>query len=89
MRPMRTTLTLDPDVARLVDDAVHSERRSMKEVVNDALRRALARPVERREPYRLVPHESTVRPGFDLTGFNRLADEMEDERIIDNARDAS
>ena len=39
---MRTTLTLDPDVARLVDEAVHRERRPMKHVVNEALRRALA-----------------------------------------------
>lgn len=89
MHVVRTTLTLDHDVAQLVDDAVHSERRSRKEVVNDALRRALTRPVERREPYRLTPHESAVRPGFDLAGFNRLADEMEDERVIDNARHAS
>ena len=38
---MRTTLTIDDDVARLIDEAVHRERRPMKQVVNDALRRAL------------------------------------------------
>ncbi|MDQ3781534.1 MAG: ribbon-helix-helix domain-containing protein, partial [Actinomycetota bacterium] len=37
---MRTTVTLDPDVARLVDDAVHGSRRSRKQVINDALRKA-------------------------------------------------
>ncbi len=84
---MRTTLTLDPDVVRLVQDAVHEQRRSTKEVINDALRRALTpRGSARPEPYRLQPHQSDVRPGFDLAGFNRLADELEDEAIVDKAR---
>jgi hypothetical protein len=82
MRTMRTTLTLDPDVARLVEDAVHRARRPMKQVINDALRRGLAQPPSRREPYHLPVHEATLQPGFDLAGFNRLADELEDEAIL-------
>ena len=89
MSYMRTTLTLDDDVARLVEDAVHREHRPMKQIVNDALRRALAPRVARQEPYHLTPHESAVRPGFDLSGFNRLADELEDAAIIGNTRQAS
>ena len=83
---MRTTLTLDADVARLLDEAVHRERRPMKQVVNDALRRALrpSAPAET-EPYHLRPHESAVRPGFDLAGFNRLADDLEDEQLLGQA----
>ncbi|MPY83997.1 MAG: antitoxin [Actinophytocola sp.] len=83
---MRTTLTLDDDVARLIEDAVHRERRSMKQVVNDALRRALVPAQREGEPYQLVPHDSPVRPGFDLAGFNRMADELEDTAIIETAR---
>jgi hypothetical protein len=84
---VRTTLTLDPDVVRLIEDAVHRERRPTKQVINDALRRALAPPPgSRSEPYRLIPHDSQLRPGLDLTGFNKLADELEDEAIIDHAR---
>lgn len=64
MTCMRTTLTLDDDVVRLVEDAVHRERRPMKQVINDALRRALAPPVKRQEQYRLEPHESAVRSGL-------------------------
>ena len=79
---VRTTLTLDPDVARLVEDAVHRGRRPMKQVINDALRQALAKPPSHREPYRLPVHDATLQPGFDLAGFNRLADELEDEAII-------
>lgn len=59
----------------------------MKQVVNDALRRALApTPPAATEPYVITPHETRLRPGFDLTGFNRLVDELDDEEIIRRAR---
>jgi hypothetical protein len=83
---MRTTLTLDPDVAALVEDAVHRRRTSMKQVINDVLRQALSSPTPRSEPYRLPVHEAELRPGLDLAGFNRLADEIEDEAILAVAR---
>ncbi len=86
---MRITLTLDDDVSRLVDDAVHREHRPIKQVINETLRRALTPPANRQEPYRLTPHESAIRPGFELAGFNRLADELEDEAIIGTARHTS
>lgn len=47
MTLIRTTLTLDPDAAALIQDAIHRDRRPMKQVVNDALRRALATQVAR------------------------------------------
>ncbi len=83
----RTTLTLDDDVAKLIEDAVHRERRPTKQVINDALRRGLApeRP-KPREPYRVVPHHAKLRPGFDVEHLNRLADELEDEAIMDTLR---
>lgn len=87
MSCMRTTLTLDSDVARLIDEAVHRERRPMKQVVNDALRRALT-PETQRERVTLTPHESDVRPGFDVARLNQLADELDDEAILDAARRA-
>jgi hypothetical protein len=83
----RTTLTLDEDVAKLIEDAVHRERLPTKQVINDALRRGLApeRP-KRRERYRVVPHHARLRPGFDIEHLNRLADELEDEAIMDTLR---
>ncbi len=84
---MRTTLTLDPDVARLIDEAVHRERRPMKQVVNDALRRALAVvPEAGRERVHVVPYESAVHAGADVAKLNILAEELEDEAILDRAR---
>lgn len=81
---MRTTVTLDPDVARLLKEEEARQRRSFKEVVNDAIRRGLApRPGQASvEPYRVRPHQTTLRPGVDPAGLNRLADELEDEAVL-------
>jgi hypothetical protein len=57
----------------------------MRQVVNDALRCALGRPKGQAGPYELIAHESELRAGFDLAGYNRLADELEDQAIIDSA----
>jgi hypothetical protein len=88
---MRTTLTLDPDVARLVDEAVRREHRPLKNVVNDALRRGLgpqAAPTASKT-FRVKPHRARLRPGLDPLGFNRLADELEDGAVLAKARRAS
>lgn len=79
---MRTTLTLDPDVVRLIQDAVHRQRRPTKQVINDALRHALRPSRPDRTPYHIEPHKSEVRPGFDVARLNQLADELEDEAIL-------
>jgi hypothetical protein len=80
---MRTTLTLDPDVARMLEEEAHRQHKSFKEVVNAALRRGLSAPPSRRsKPFRVVPHDARLRPGLDRAGFNRLADELEDEAVV-------
>jgi hypothetical protein len=83
---MRTTLTLDDDVARMIGDEVHRSRTSIKQVVNAAIRTALAPKPARREPYQVTVHHAALAPGFDLAGFNGLADELEDEAIISLAQ---
>ena len=85
MTVVRTTLTLDPDVARLIQDAIHRERRPMKQVVNDALRRALTPPPSRHGRFQMAAHQSSVRPGLDLGRLNQLADELEDEAVLTTA----
>ncbi len=55
---MRTTLTLDPDVAVLLEEERERSRRSLKAVINDALRRGLAETEggdESGEPYETPP----------------------------------
>ena len=81
---MRTTLTLDPDVARMLSDEAHRLRKPFKQVVNDALRRALSpgrtRPAGRR--YRVRPHEAALRAGLDPGRLNALVDQLEDQAHV-------
>lgn len=86
MLSMRTTLTLDDDVALLLQEAAHRTRSSVKQIVNTALRAALSPPADQRAPYRQHVHHAELAPGLDLAGFNKLADELEDEAIIGLAR---
>jgi len=81
---MRTTLTLDADVSRMIEDEVHRQRRPFKQVVNDALRRGLA-PRTRRAAgrrYRVKAHAANLRPGLDAARLNALADELEDRVLV-------
>ena len=68
-------------------DRHHRRRTSFKDVVNDAIRRGLAPQARTGEmpPYRVRPHRTTLRPGIDPAGFNRLVDEIEDEAVIEKA----
>jgi hypothetical protein len=85
---MRTTLTLDPDVARMLEEEAHRQRKPFKQVVNDALRRGLAARAPGRAParYRVRPHKTTLRPGIDAASFNKLVDELEDEAVVARMR---
>lgn len=85
---MRTTLTLDPDVARMLEEEAHRVRKPFKQVVNDAIRRGLApRPPARASArYRVRSHKTTLRPGIDAGSFNKLVDELEDEVVVARMR---
>lgn len=53
---MRTTLTIDDDVATALERLRRAEDKSLKEIVNEALRRGLkAAPARPREPVRTHP----------------------------------
>ncbi len=79
----RTTLTLEPDVARALRQLAHDTRRSFKDVVNEVLRAGLTRGRQpRRRPYRLRPaHLGGVRAGIDLDKALQLAAALEDAEI--------
>jgi len=78
---MRTTLTLDPDVAMLVKVALEREQATLKTVVNDGLRRGL-RSENRGVVFQVIAHESALAPGFDPRAFNQVAEELEDDVLI-------
>lgn len=85
---MRTTLTLEPDVVRMIRDEAHRVRKPVKQVVNEALRRALTGPSDGRprKAYRVQPHSAKLLPGVDRSRLNALADELEDAAIMVKAR---
>ena len=74
---MRTTLTLDPDVERLLRREMARTGGTMKAVANDALRAGLgaAGKPPRAPPYEVEPHDFAFRPGIDTDRLNRLMDE--------------
>lgn len=81
---MRTTLTLDDDVVELLDAAIHREKKPMKQIVNEALRRGLApERAKVRKRFRVRPHRTSLRPGIDPSALNRLLDEVEDEAVVE------
>jgi hypothetical protein len=78
---MRTTLTLEGDVAARVQREVRRTGKTLKEVVNEALRQGLGlsgRTVQPR-PFKVRPHSFGFRPGVDLDRMNQLVDELEAE----------
>jgi len=79
---MRTTLTIDPDVSKLLEQEAQRSRKPFKQVVNEALRRGLTRSTPRARKVVLTVHDSRLRPGYDPSSFNALADELEDAAII-------
>jgi hypothetical protein len=76
---MRTTLTLDPDVAERIRQALASGKVTLKEVVNRALRAGLnpGTASAKARPFRVEPHASGYKAGVDALKLNQLADELE------------
>ena len=76
---MRTTLTLEPDVARDLMRRIDDRGITLKQAVNDALRFALATgggPLST-TAFQVEPHHCHQRAGIDLDKLGQLADELE------------
>lgn len=87
---MRTTLTLDDDVAAKLRDLAHRRRVSFKEVVNSVLRRGLVAQERRAAavpPFAVDVFRSPFRPGVDPFRLNQLNDELEARRLGDGTPD--
>jgi hypothetical protein len=89
---MRTTLTLDDDVAAKLRELAHRRKVSFKEVVNSVLRRGLVAQEGRAEPghpFRVDAFRSAFRPGVDPLRLNQLSDELEARRFGEAKRQGS
>ena len=80
---MRTTLSLDDDLAGLLKERAAAMGISFKAMVNQAIRTGLdAEATTRSTPApRTIPHSYGFRPGTDLDKLNQLADELEAEEL--------
>jgi hypothetical protein len=79
---MRTTITLEPDVAERIRQEGLSGKRSQKEIINEALRRGLSigeGQVKQPEPFEVKTFSSRFRNGIDTGKLNQLVDELEVE----------
>ena len=75
---MRTTLTLDDDLAEALKEQARLTDRPFKAVVNETLRRGLSpASAEVETGYEVRPHDSGFRPGVDPLRLNQLNDSLE------------
>ena len=79
---MRTTITLEPDVERLLQQAMRDGEASFKQVVNEALRKGLRPQPARRQARFVQATFDTGRPLVDLTKAYALADELDDQALL-------
>jgi hypothetical protein len=85
---MRTTVTLEPDLAKKVKALAHRRGLSFKQALNEVIRRGLTRPVQQgaRTKYTVHPHMGGFRPGIDPGKLNQLVDQLEVEDFIAEAQ---
>ena len=87
---MRTTVTLDKDVERLLREAMHRSRAGFKQTLNAAIRAGLGQrtgPATDR-PFVLKAKPLGLRAGLDPAGFNKLADDLEVDALLGRHRSA-
>ncbi len=84
---MRTTLTLEPDVAQKLKRRMSERKLTLKEAVNQALRAGLA--VEERKPkvpFKVRAKPMGLLPGIDPNKMNQLLDDLEVEDFLAKSR---
>jgi hypothetical protein len=78
---MRTTVTLDPDVAAKLKQVARERGISFKEALNASVRGGL-RSTEAPQPYQVPTRRLGVKPGIDLNRALGIAGEMEDAETL-------
>jgi len=88
---MRTTLTLDDDLAGLLKRRARELGIPFKEAVNRTIRAGLGESAgARRHPApKTIPHSFGFRPGVDLDKLGQLADELKAEAFVEHLYDST
>ena len=81
---VRTTVTLDADVERLLKNEAHAQGKTFKSVLNNSVRQALqpARGQPRRKPFAVKARPLGLRAGIDPARLSELADEQEIDAFL-------
>ena len=88
MLGMRTTVTLDEDVAQRLKDIAHRKKKPFKVVLNDTLRMGFSaqKKAAKLPPFKVKAWGGGLMPGIDEFGFNKLVDELEIEAFLEKQR---
>jgi hypothetical protein len=78
---MRTTLTLEDDLAERLAQIARETQRPFKAVLNETLRRGLAERAPSVPAFDYQPHAGHLRPGIDERRLNELVWQLDDERF--------
>ncbi len=81
---MRATITLDPDVVKLLRHAMRATQKAFKEALNDGLRRGLAplAPADAGAPFVVKARPMGLRAGLDPSHLHHLADDLEAKAFV-------
>jgi hypothetical protein len=82
---MRTTVTLDADVERLLKNEAHRRGASFKVALNEAVRKAFrtsANLPRHSKPFAVHARPLSLRPGVDPARMSELADELETDAFL-------
>ncbi|MGF1661590.1 MAG: antitoxin [Kineosporiaceae bacterium] len=79
---MRTTVTLDADVAAAVQAVMRERGMSFKAALNTLVRRSVFGGSASAQPFTVTAFAADLAPGVDLATANRLAAELEDEETL-------
>jgi hypothetical protein len=79
---MRTTVTLDPDVAARLKAVARERGISFKQALNQAVRAGLGAGRRSARPFRQYTQSMGLRPGLSLDKALSLAAALEDEEVL-------
>ncbi len=76
---MRTTVTIDSDVERLIRETMHRSRSSFKKTLNDAVRQALSKPQRWTKGSKFIvrPRPLGLLAGIDPAGLSDIDTDIE------------
>jgi Arc/MetJ family transcription regulator len=79
---VRTTVSIDPDLAARLQKIAQQRGISFKETLNAMLRAGLGAQAGTARPYRMRARRLGLRPGMDADKALRLAAALEDEETV-------